>query len=662
MLPTVQILPQTLINQIAAGEVIVRPASVIKELVENSLDAGATRVRVEISQDARDITIIDNGCGMDETNARIAILRHSTSKIRTFDDLERISTRGFRGEAVASIIAVSRFELLTQPHDALAGTRLIAAGGKVERVESCGTAPGTTLHVRDLFFNTPARLKFLKSAASEFGAAVEILTQQALSRPDVGFAIVRAGEVRFDLPSGQTPQQRVESLLGSAVHGMLLPVEFERGDMKITGFICRPEAARKDRRWQYLQINGRPIAARQLSHPIQQAYQGLLMKQRFPVLVLNIEMNLAEVDVNVHPTKEEVRFEDEHKVAGTLYRAVNQTLISNNLVPTLEGKPEEAAAEAQRPTPSPAPVAQDLFGAFRDKYNSAEVVTSADSAKPSGVDWANATQRFNQPQPAGSSGAASPRPNYLTAATTPYAQRPLFVQTTQSPAESIQPPFLSPASTQPTAFASSIPAAPTDFPLPEGVFLRALAQVADNTYILAASGDDLVLIDQHAAHERVLYKRLCNAQPQQIATQPQLIPLVFNPAASDSENLVALLPVLAETGVEMTRQPDGSYSIDALPSDLDTLDVEGMLQDSLDDLRQRHEPGPPALELLREKVRIYAACHAAIKGGQPLSMKEMQGLLRDLLEIGPPFRCPHGRPALIVWKKDALDRMFGRRQ
>jgi len=700
MNPIVQILPQPLINKIAAGEVIVRPASVVKELVENSFDAGARHVRVEISQDGRSISVWDDGCGMDEENAKRAILRHSTSKIREFEDLETLTTRGFRGEALASIIAVSRFELLTRPEGALCGTRLLAAGGKVERVEPAGTSVGATIHVRDLFYNTPARLKFLKSAAAEFNAAVEILTQQALTHPETALACVRAGAVRFDLPPGQTLLERIEELLGSSIQGRMLRVHFERGNFSVKGYICRPEAARKDRRWQYLMVNGRPILAKHLSFPIQEAYRGLLMTQRFPVVVLDIGIDPSEVDVNVHPTKEEVRFEDEGKVSGLLYRAVNQTLQDNNLIPTLDvpavsqsaGQPVGQSASLRPPVssipnpqsaipnsqpeaapremgagPSLAPAARLAPRPAQGSDPSFPFLFSPQGTLPYAPgrdlrDFVRPPERtadlFPPSAPARKPGSS--RPESVAPPSAPQETPPAPRETSHTPAETRAPAEPSPARTAQTApWQERSPFGDGPPPLPLGQIGR--------TYIVAEWGDDLLLIDQHAAHERLIYRRLLERPGVPPPTQGLLVPIEFAVSPGDVEPLESLLPLLREMGIPIEKGAGASFAVAALPADFDNLDVPGMIHDVLDDIRPAGggvTGGGAALGLdaLRDKVLVRMSCHAAIKAGQPLSPVEMTQLIRQIAEARLSFTCPHGRPTMVLLRKDQLDRQFGRKQ
>lgn len=755
MSPDVRILPQTLINKIAAGEVIVRPASVVKELVENAYDAGARHVRVEMSADGRDITVTDDGSGMDEPNAKRSLLRSSTSKIYDFEDLEQLLTRGFRGEALASIISVSRFEMLTRRAEDLAGTRITAEGGQVLKAGPVGAAPGTTIHVRELFYNTPARLKFLKTPAAEFGILAQLLTQQALSRPDVGLTLVRAGDVRFDLPAGQDLRARIEDLLGGAVRGQLLPVDYARDGLAVRGYICRPEASRKDRRWQFLMVNGRPVGIRQFSFPIQQAYSGLLMQQRFPIVVLDLLVDLAQVDVNVHPTKEEVRFEDERRVAGMLHRAVHQSLMEHCLIPTLDmpRAPEPGGtaqdlpwpgqgANAAAPNAAAAPEslhdhmgwqAEDLPPGHGDEdlqaggphHNAGENPragsvdcgaglrpaslsgpgesggSSAAGERPIGpvghigpMAYSHATRPGDDPtlpflysphgvippgagprQPGvGTSGGGfgdgagervaggfrppAPEPVAPFDAVAP-ATRDLF-----PPRVFVQPPGDARPGLAPTIgpYAASL-GGPGGLSLGDGPPPQPLGQVG-RSYIVAEWGDDLLLVDQHAAHERLLYQRLLERPRARAPRQPLLIPVPLDVAPAERDAFEMLVPLLSEMGVDVERDAAGDYGVTSLPADLDGLDAPALVRDMLDDLAAAGGDAPAGRDMthLREQLLVRMACHAAIKAGQALHPSEMARLLKDLAQARMSFTCPHGRPTMVVLRRDQLDRQFGRKQ
>ncbi|MBN1868356.1 DNA mismatch repair endonuclease MutL [Candidatus Sumerlaeota bacterium] len=646
MRPQIQVLPQTLINKIAAGEVIVRPASVVKETVENAFDAAAHHIRVEVDRDARSITVVDDGCGMDGENAKRAILRHSTSKIREFDDLMALVTRGFRGEALASIVSVSRFEMLTRLRDDLAGVRLVASGGRVEKVESVGAPPGTTIRVRDLFYNTPARLKFLKSPAAEFGATAYLLMQQALSHPEVGMRCAREDEVRFDLPPDQDLRTRMEELLGSAVRGKTIEVDFERHGVAVRGFVSRPEANRKDRKWLFLMVNGRPIAAKQLAYPIQDAYAGLLMKQRFPIVVLDIRIDPREVDVNVHPTKEEVRFEEERKVAGVLHRAVSAALASHPLIPNI-AIPSETGS---RP-----PVPRRAGDAAEHSAPSGPATGESDPSLPFVFSPTGTPAATPGGRPAQTSVPPRVRQNDFVGTGSPIADTHVSDRTPgerdrtvpcSGPIEREVNPLEPPPNVR-----LSIADGPD--PIPLGQIGR--------SYIAAEWGDDLLLIDQHAAHERLIYQRLTNRPPGgPVPVQPLLVPIVMEVAPDEIQAVESLIPLLSEMGIEMCRGEGRTFEVGAVPSDMDSITVEGLVRDVLDDLTQG-DPRLLGVGELRDRVRVRMACRAAIKAGQALSEEEIARLVSEIVGSRLSFTCPHGRPTMVLLKRSQLDLQFGRR-
>ncbi|MCX7012328.1 MAG: DNA mismatch repair endonuclease MutL [Candidatus Sumerlaeota bacterium] len=612
----IRILDPTLINQIAAGEVIVRPASVVKELVENSLDAGAARIAVEVDAECRSMRVVDDGCGMLASDAELSIQRHATSKIASFDDLSRVATRGFRGEALASIVAVSRFEILTRPAEAVAGTRLRAEGGALLEVARAGCPPGTTVEVRDLFYNTPARLKFMKSPASEWGQIQTVLTRQALAAPLTGFVVSRAGKKAWEAPPGQTLLARIAQLFGPRFAEDLLEVAQSSDDMAYGGFIGRPSCDRADRRQQFFFVNGRPIVSTRLSAILQEAFKGLMLSGRYPVAVVRIDAPPGEVDVNVHPTKEEVRFRDERKVGGLLHRALVGTLRAANLAPTYFAPPSREPGEAPSAAPSPDPTLPLLFGTRKIRTDSS---------------WPPATST----------------PSMSSIPSTP-------------PIPSIPPPLPHVAADAPLPDRFSDDAQSVEeqvYALLGGVEPNPIGQLGDS-YILAQLGADLLIIDQHAAHERLLYAR-AQAALRRPDVQPLLVPFSFRPAPADVANLEQIIPQLAALGIEVEPFGGGDYIVRAVPADFADLDMGAVIQDLLDAYHGRGVADPDAV--VRDKAITRMACRAAIKAGQRLAPEEIARLIDDLLSARLTFTCPHGRPTMILLTKDQLDRQFKRK-
>ena len=589
----IQVLDQTLIDQIAAGEVIVQPASVVKELVENAIDAKASRVTILVDKECRHIRVGDDGIGIAPSEVGLSIRRHATSKIGTFDDLTRVRTRGFRGEALASIVAVSRFEIVTRPPASAAGIRLRAEGGKNPDMRPTGCPPGTTVEVKDLFFNTPARLKFMKTPASEWSAIQNVLTRQALASPEVGFSVYRAGKAVWETPPNQSLRERIAQLLGANTAESLLEVSQENDRVEYEGWTSRPGTDRADRRQQFFMVNGRPIVSTRLSAVLLGAYKGLIMTRRFPIAVVNISLAPDLVDVNVHPTKEEVRFANERMIAGLLHRAVTGVLRNANYVPAFASAAGQAAVADKAD-----PTMDLLFGTQKRKADSSWPPTPAQSK---GLAAAMSAQSPTQPPPL-------PR------------QEPSFdiPRTVNTPVEAAQ------------AFNG-------EKPVPVG-------QVGDS-YIIAECGDGVLLIDQHAAHERLLYHRF-QKKMRKPDVQPLMVPTPFQPAPADAATLEELIPHFKKLGIEIENFGGADYVVQAVPADFVDIDITKVIQDLLDSYHGKGVADPD--ETVRDKVVTRMACHAAIKAGQKLAREKMARLIDDVFEANLSFTCPHWRPTMIL--------------
>jgi len=621
----IKILPRTLIDQIAAGEVIVRPASVVKELIENSLDAGTSLVSVEVSEDTRDISVTDDGCGMTSEEASLSLERHATSKITSLDDLISVKTRGFRGEALASIAAVSHLSLTTRTPDAISATRVTMDGGEPAGApETLGAPVGTTVCVQGLFYNTPARLKFMRAPSTELRRILQVVTQQALSYPAVAFSLVSKGRRLLEFPAKQTLKDRFRQVMGSSVEGMLL--ELEPGNLPITvhGYVAKPEAARKDRSGQYLFVNRRPVANRLLSTILTQAYSGVLMTGRHPVGAIFVFLEPDEVDVNVHPTKEEVRFRDERQVASIVHRVIAGALRKASLVPStrLSEAPLAPASSLVR--------GRESLGIFSTPE---QMVRDAFKGQSRGVveqtDLGIATHR------AATHAMPSPPPAHET----PPRTHPV--------AEPEEMPEISEATIQPQTA--------SDF----WEYVRnaePLGQIA-GTYVVAACGGAMLLIDQHAAHERIMYERITGgaAQP---AVQRLLLPITFDVDVSQVPDVGGLREPLASFGIELEHFGGQTFVINALPSDLAEMDAPALIRDLLEtvDLSKGDSTSLP----VREEIARCLACHSAIRAGQKLSREEMVRLIDDLKNTRLAFTCPHGRPTMILLTPEQLARQFKR--
>ncbi len=659
-------LESRLINQIAAGEVVTRPAAALKEIIENALDAGASRLEISVADDALGFSVRDDGAGMDEENLRLCVERYATSKIRELADLLSLQTRGFRGEALAAIAAVSRLEIVTRGHDAPNGLKLKTSGGSNPRIAAAAANPGTTVTVRDLFFNTPARLKFLKNPVAEWGHMLQAIVRQALARPDVGFAIRWRGRPYLDLPARQGVADRLALILPGA-QADLLHVDHTLHEVRVHGAISGPKTTRRDRRHQYFFANGRPIYWRPLGFAFEEAYRGLIMTQHYPMGGLLIELPGEMVDVNVHPTKDEVRFQQEALVSGAVHRAVGEALRGANLIPLLRvgSNPSKEAslklADRKLDPGSSGPAQRPPQGQIESGSGAPEmrqIAMNALAALPANTVTGNMPQQpdftpafaFNAP----------PRTEPL------YAVSPSNGQTqvrSETEAPGVQPAGFEAASGEARKEArlllelGAAPSAP-----------KILTQIA-LTYIVAeapagfgaSDQGGVLVVDQHAAHEKILYMQFMGQAAdarQSIPVQPLLIPHQLELSAMEAAALEPVLPMLAQTGFEIEPFGDRTYLVQALPALLERLDIPAFLRDLVDDLGQ----GDLLCELrrLRERICARAACRAAVKSGDRLTIPEMQRLVEQLLQTAEALRCPHGRPTAMLLTRDHLDRQFGR--
>ncbi len=591
----VRILPEALSNRIAAGEVVERPASVVKELVENALDAGAGRIRVEIDKGGRDrIQVSDDGNGMSGDDALLAIERYATSKIETDADLFAIRTLGFRGEALPSIAAVSRFRLETRERSAEFGTRVTLHGGKLKDVSQVGAPPGTLVSVRELFFNTPARRKFLKTVTTEMGHIVDTLSALALGRPDVGFWLVHnRREIKAWPPAD--PKTRVVDLLGSEFKHGLIRLRFSGEGMRLSGWTAAPWITRSHAKGIYLFVNGRAVRDRMVQHALFEGYAGKLVKGEFPVAVLFLEIDAEAVDVNVHPTKHEVRFARPGPVRNALVQAVSQAVGSADAPRWTRRAPDPGSAEPEAAFPT---------------------------AEAGGV--SESLPRYAPASPSSPSTADSKemdRSARLSVASPPRQQEPLWER---------------------------------------GWFaeLRIIGQF-HQSYILCESGAELILIDQHAAHERILYERFKTAvsgKPPEV--QQLLVPETLALSHGQARALEKLIPSLCSTGLEIQAFGGDTFLVSALPAPLKDRPVGPLIREIAE---QAQAVGVSnGLEKALDHCLIALACHGAIKANQPLTQAQIQALLAELDQCQEPGRCPHGRPTRIEWRLAALEKSFRR--
>ena len=644
-MPDIQILSPHLADLIAAGEVVERPASVVKELVENAFDAGARTVTVELrGGGATYLRVTDDGCGMTPEDAGIAFLRHATSKLHDAQGLEAIGTMGFRGEALAAISAVSHITLTTRRQGAPGGTHMTLDAGEIQDMYETGCPEGTTMIVRDLFYNTPARRKFLKSDRAEGAACAAAALRCALGRPDVSVRCIRDGEEVFFSPGDNKLDSCVYSLLGRDLAMSLLPCAGEADGVRVHGFISSPAAGRGSRAQQYFFCNGRWIKSAALQAALEQAYRNTLLVGRFPACVLYIELSCAAVDVNVHPAKTEVKFTHERAVFDAVYYGARAAL---------EAEKEPVATLSKTAAkPEPAPKA-DPF------------VPAAPKAAPAAA----------QHPPAPAAPTFAPARTYAPAA--PAEEAVAFRSPTASafaaPRVTPAPVFTAPARPIPSTPPAPEPIVPVARPAqtaiePEPVIPSPLERAAPpaepparligeamHTYILVEKGETLILIDKHAAHERINFDRM-RQSPADIPSQTLLEPLPFTPDASDADVLQQYGDVLAELGFTLEPFGRNDYILRGVPAQLDAADALPALEEICAQLR--HGARMDA-QSVRDEVLKTVACKAAIKAGWQTEPEELLRLA-DAVCAGEVKYCPHGRPVAVTLTRRELDKLFKR--
>lgn len=621
------------INQIAAGEVVVRPAAALKELLENALDAGATRVEVTVEDDALGFSVRDDGRGMNAGDLALAVERHATSKILKIEDLDALATRGFRGEALAAIAAVARLEILTRETGATEGLRLKSSGGSEPKIAPAAANRGTTIMVRDLFFNTPARRKFMKSAVAEWGQMLQTFIRQALTRPDAAFSIRWKGRPYLDLPAGQALADRLGQVLPGEAGSDLIEVDHTLESVHVWGAISGPRTTRRDRRYQYFFANARPIVHRPLTFALQEAYRGLIMSQQFPLCALLLELPGDLIDVNVHPTKEEVRFRAESLVAGAVHRAAAEALRRTDIMPHLHISPIETGVKN-----GGAADLQQRMAEFNRRHGPGSA--AAQHAPAPGFEK-------NAPFQSTPDGPSARSMDFVPGFGLGNESKAYEMEQAAAPASGADCNALHDASLIARLNAS-------------GLRPRAVAQIA-TTYILADAGDAGVLtIDQHAAHEKIIYLKFMKEAESKsgVVVQPLMAPYQFEASPADAAALEAMRPALAEAGFEVEPFGGTTFLVQSVPAVFGRLNIPAFLRDLIDDVGGGDLPRE--IGRLREKICARAACRAAVKAGDELSLPELQSLVDEVMTTAGAQRCPHGRPTLMLLTREALDRQFGR--
>lgn len=613
-MPVINILAPHVADMIAAGEVVERPASVVKELVENAFDAGAKNICVEIKDGgATFIRVTDDGCGMAPEDAGIAFLRHATSKLRDEKGLEAIGTMGFRGEALAAISAVSHIELRTR-REGCDGTVMTLSAGDILDMSACGCPTGTVMTVEDIFFNTPARLKFLKSDRSEASACMQAALRCALGRPDVSLRFIRDGREEFFSTGDGKVESCVYALLGRDISSAMLPCQSEENGMHVSGLVSSPALCRGNRAAQYFFCNGRYIRSALLQSAVEQAYKNSMLTGRFPACVLYLDIGLGNVDVNVHPAKTEVKFSSEKQVFDLVYHAVLMALESED-----RSVPEAGAAPVAAPKhdPLPEPVSRRAEYAF-----------SAAPAAPS-----DGNLSFKSPAVAYRPAAFAPPPLFSTKA------EPKSPETT-----GFEPVFADLTVEKPVQNVESLQASN-----------HKIVGEALKTYIIVEREQELILIDKHAAHERMIFDRL-KAQDRQIMAQSLLCPVTLKLSPEDGELLENNGELLEALGFEIEPFGGREYIIRALPADMDAPEAAAAVEEICEKLRGHKTPDPAAA---RDEILHTVACKAAIKAGWDSDKKELEALVEEVVS-GRIKYCPHGRPVSVVVTRRDLDKRFKR--
>lgn len=646
----IEVMPDSLANQIAAGEVVERPASCVKELVENSLDAGATKVRVAIEDGGiTSITVQDDGIGMDAEDAVVAFSRHATSKVHTARDLLKISTMGFRGEALASIAAVARVTLQTRPPASEGGIALSVEGSKQTAApRPVGVPVGTTVVVDDLFFNTPARLKYLRTVQTEQARCVEVVQRAALARPDVAFTLETGGRTVFTT-SGRGNVLDVAAVVFAAGEArQLLKVEAQTPDYRLRGFIGRPTQAKASRAYGHFFLNQRPIRNYALHQAVVAGYAARLMTRRHPIYVLSLELDPALVDVNIHPHKAEVRFSEERDVCRLVQRAVQAALDGAFLVPSVE--PRAAVREAPSVQSRLPLVGSDTVRerpAFARPAGSfgggpCSQGGSGSAARPSGSWRGNSDQLSAGVVREQVAAALAPvqTKDGQTGASQAYQQRASVTESNRQAADSE------------THFETE------DYAQPTALQLRPIGQ-ALGMYIVADDGESLYIIDQHAAHERVLYERFHAQVRTRIGNRiPLLTPLPFRLTPRQLAAVTEHTEVLCDLGFDLEPFGGADVIVRSVPEVWEGLDASGLAEQLFTSLAEDRFPDS-AVDSLREHI-VMQACKAAIKANHRLAVAEMEALCTAVCALEDPFHCPHGRPILIQLTSAVLEKEFRR--
>ena len=637
----IHLLSQSLINKIAAGEVIERPASVVKELMENSVDAGATRIDVSVAQGGLEmIRVVDNGSGIAPEELPLAVASHATSKISEADDLFRVGTLGFRGEALASIAEVSRFVLRSRTQDAPGGTELEVVGGKLGDVQPCGCPVGTAVEVYNLFFNTPVRRKFLRTTQTEFGHVAEAFTRIALATPHVHFTLRHNDKPVFELAAADGPLERISRFFGRELADALIWVEGFDGEIKLSGYVAHPSQSRSHNRMQYFFLNGRFIRDRSLQHALGESFRGLLLGGRYPIAFLTLHMPPELVDVNVHPTKLEVRFQD----SGRLYSQLLSTLRTKFLTTDLDTRVHAAGNETSGSEP---------FGG--DDPSGGHDAARAEQMRRELVDWAKGkVAGWDEPEGVGAEAAAQAA---LFGEPGAAERKPLGLY----PLDPVRAAEHDTFSNLHPAHGTASDESPEHISKPDESFARQSMSALQihNRYLVTESDEGVMVIDQHALHERILYEQLRHRlSANAMETQNLLVPEPVDLSASEAAVVLENRDLLAELGMKIEPFGGDTVLVVGYPAMLANINPVELLRDLIDRLVTGGKQ-PEGRDLVDELLHTIA-CKAAIKAGDRLKPEEIAALLEQRHLVEDAHHCPHGRPTALIFTREELDRQFKR--
>lgn len=616
-MPNIAILNQETIDKIAAGEVVERPCSVVKELVENAIDAGSTAITVEIKEGGISfIRITDNGCGIERDQVAVAFYRHSTSKIRSAEDLLTVKSLGFRGEALSSISAVARVELITKTYDELTGTRYVIEGSKELSNEEIGAPDGTTFIVKDLFYNVPARRKFLKTAQTEGSYISDMVEKLALSHPDISFKFINNNQTKLHTSGNGNRKDIIYHIFGREISSSLLEVKHECEYFKVEGFIGKPVITRGNRNYENYFINGRYVKSNILSRAIEEAYKNFLMQHQYPFTVLYFTF-FSELDVNVHPTKMELRFDNNNEIYVELCDTIYAILSHKEMIP-------EVPVDS---TPAPKKIVHEYKEPIPEPFEKRRIneVRAAESRSVYGQSVTSTVKNYSATEPA----AKAPE--------TSTAYEPAHVVTgTQQTLGDYDKVFLTES-------------AKKQFSIIGQLF---------KTYWLIEFEDKLYIIDQHAAHEKVLYeKTMARLANKDFTSQRISPPIVMTLDARECEMLEKYRPQIDQFGYEVEHFGGKEYMISAIPDNLFNIDMKDLFIEMLDDFS--NATGRQTPDIITEKVASMS-CKAAVKGNDKLTLPEINKLIDDLLSLDNPYNCPHGRPTIISMSKYEIEKKFKR--